>query len=180
MSDLATVKLSPGMKRMLEAMKDPDVKKSGLWDVVVAQFTANVQDQFDAEGINPKWPALSPKYAARKHSTYTLSGKRAKKSRDMSAKSHKILQLTQHLKKAAGGDEAHGFRAIMNKLTMMLRVEGIPYAARHNYGYPGKAGRGHARTPQREFFKIATQEAMDEMNKAVQARMYQYLQGLKG
>ncbi|MHC4619380.1 MAG: phage virion morphogenesis protein, partial [Planctomycetota bacterium] len=137
------VRVSPGLRKMLKAMKDMDMKKLGLWRPVVNQFTAAVSTNFEAEG-RPSWPPLKTKYSAKKHATFTLTGRRRTRPPARTARRHPILQLSGDLRKAASGTRAKGFRKAETARTLTMSITGIPYAARHNFGYRGGQGRGRA------------------------------------
>lgn len=181
---MATVEVSPGMRKMMRAMKNMDMKALDLWRPVINQFTAAVQENFDQQG-RPKWPPLKEKYGASKHAKYTLTGKRSKRSRGAKAKRHKILQLSGHLRKAATGTKAHGWYQREGKRTLEVGIRGVPYAARHNFGYRGGSGRGRARTPKRTFFVHAsgrpamTPKEVQEMNRTIAAQFADRLTTLK-
>jgi hypothetical protein len=56
---------------------------------------------------------------------------------------------------------------------MELGIDGIPYAAAQNYGYPPN------KLPKREFFKVASDQVMQDMTDAAESQMTEYLNKVK-
>jgi phage gpG-like protein len=181
------------MKQMMNAMDDMDMKKMKLWRIVRNLFTAAVGQRFKEEGDGRRrWKALSPEYAARKRglrvTKRTFKGTRKKGyavSRERRGRAkQKILQSSEHLRKAASGQEARGFYARETPRTLTMGIRGIVYAAIHNFG--GKAGRGRSvQIPKRTYFvdddgrPAMTDGEMEEMNKGLKAGAVEYFIALK-
>jgi len=175
------VRVSAGLKKLLGELMKPNFKKAKVWRLVVAHFTAAVTKNFAAQG-RPRWKDLDPDYAAWKKGAYTATGRRAKGKTRKGAS--QILQLTQKLRKAAAGSRSHGFRKKEEALRLVLWLDSIPYAARHNYGYSGGSGRGRAPTVARPYWSdkdgepMMTESEKEEMMRAVKARLVDYYYSL--
>jgi phage gpG-like protein len=187
------VRVSRGTRDMMREMDDFNMKKLKLWRIVISAFNAAVGKRFKEEGDGrQRWQKLSDEYAARKRGlrvtkrTYKGSKKKGYAVSRVSTgrAKQKILQSSEHLRKAAAGQFARGFYAKETKWTLTMGIRGIVYAAIHNFG--GKAGRGRSvQIPKRTYFvdddgrPAMTDGEMEEMNKGLKAGAVEYFIALK-
>jgi len=183
----AKIVKSRGFKRLERELQKFDMRKADGWRPVYNTFATAVNKNFAQEkrrDTGEKWAPLKSNYASSKHAKFTLKGKRSKRTRSEKAKRHKILQLTQTLRKAASNPKNPRFIIQETPRKLILALAGIPYAARHNFGYPGGKGRGRAPTPARPFWvtkdgqPVIAKSDVDEIKDTIESTVLLYFRRL--
>lgn len=119
---------------------------------VGAYMLGSVEKNFRAQGRPDKWPGLAAS---------TLANRAKRNSRRR--KANRVSGSAQILIDTARLKNSIQFRVIGGGVGVEIGTN-VKYARRHQFGYPGGVGRGHARTPARPFLLFQDEDIKEIVN----------------